>query len=97
MHFCHTCKEAEVRLVCAGDTVMEEGLITWLARVAMVLRVVAGVTREALALATLPPARLDDTVPVTVPRVVTPLMRGTEASGVTLNAAKLIGLEIYIF
>lgn len=64
--------EAEVRLVCAGETVIEEGLTTWLDSVAMVARVVAGVTREALALATPPPARLDDTVPVTVPRVVTP-------------------------
>lgn len=65
--------EAEVRLVCAGETVMEEGLTTWLDSVAIVARVVAGVTREALALATPPPARVDDTVPVTVPRVVTPL------------------------
>ena len=38
----------------------------------MVPRVVIGVPREALAVATLPPARLVDTVPVTVPRVVTP-------------------------
>lgn len=70
--------EAEVRLVCAGETVMEEGLTTWLDRVAMVAIVVAGVTREALALATPPLARLVDTVPVTVPRVVTPLVRGNK-------------------
>lgn len=41
----------------------------------MVPRVVIGVAREALALATKLPARLEETVPVTVPRVVTP--RGT--------------------
>lgn len=37
--------------------------------------VVTGVTRLALPLATLAPATLDDTVPVTVPRVVTPKYR----------------------
>lgn len=46
--------------------------MTWLARVAIVPRVVMGVARVALALAKLPPAKLDETVPVTVPRVVTP-------------------------
>lgn len=35
-------------------------------------RVVMGVARVALALAKLPPAKLVETVPVTVPRVVTP-------------------------
>jgi hypothetical protein len=66
---------AVVRLVWAADTVMAVGLITWLDRVAMVPRVVIGVAREALALATMLPARLEEAVPVTVPRVVTP--RGT--------------------
>lgn len=51
---------------------MAVGLITWLESVAMVPRVVMGVARLALALATLPPAKLDEIVPVTVPRVVTP-------------------------
>lgn len=51
---------------------MAEGLMTWLDKVAMVPSVVMGVTREALELSTVPPARLLDTVPVTVPRVVTP-------------------------
>lgn len=51
---------------------MADGLMTWLDRVAMVPRVVMGVTREALELSTVPPARLVETVPVTVPRVVTP-------------------------
>lgn len=51
---------------------MAEGLMTWLDKVAMVPSVVMGVTREALELSTVPLARLEDTVPVTVPRVVTP-------------------------
>lgn len=51
---------------------MAAGLITWLDRVAMVPSVVMGVTREAFELSTVPPARLVETVPVTVPRVVTP-------------------------
>lgn len=38
----------------------------------MVPSVVMGVVREGLALVTLPPAKLVETVPVTVPRVVTP-------------------------
>lgn len=53
---------------------MAVGLMTWLDKVAMVPRVVMGVAREALALATLPPARLVETVPVTVPSVVTPVV-----------------------
>lgn len=68
--------EAEVRLVWAADTVMAEGLMTWLDRVAMVPSVVMGVTREALELSTVPPVRLVDAVPVTVPRVVTPPRTG---------------------
>lgn len=64
--------EAEVRLVCAVDTVMADGLMTWLDKVAIVPSVVMGVTREALELSTVPPGRLEETVPVTVPRVVTP-------------------------
>lgn len=53
-----------------------EGLMTWLDRVAMVPSVVMGVTREALELSTVAPARLVDAVPVTVPRVVTPARTG---------------------
>lgn len=63
---------AAVSVVCAADTVMAVGLITWLERVAMVPRVVMGVAREALVLWPPAPARLVETVPVTVPRVVTP-------------------------
>lgn len=85
--------EAEVRLVCAPETV-EEGLTTWLDRVAMVARVVAGVTREALALATPPPARVDDTVPVTVPRVVTPSVGEKQRHQEGAPNLGTIGLEI---
>lgn len=46
--------------------------MTWLDKVAMVPNVVMGVTREALDVSTVAPARLVETVPVTVPRVVTP-------------------------
>lgn len=60
------------RLVCAADTVIAAGLITWLDKVAMEARVVTGVARLAFVLATLPPTALVDTVPLTVPRVVTP-------------------------
>lgn len=60
----------EARLVWAADTVMAAGLMTWLDSVAMVPSVVMGVTREALELSAAPP--VVDTVPVTVPRVVTP-------------------------
>lgn len=49
-------------------------LMTWLERVAIVPRVVMGVARVALALAKLPPAKLEETVPVTVPSVVTPVV-----------------------
>lgn len=52
-----------------------DGLMTWLDKVAMVPSVVIGVTREALELSTVPPDRLVETVPVTVPRVVTPTRR----------------------
>lgn len=41
----------------------------------MVPSVVMGVPKEALELSTVPPAKLEDTVPVTVPRVVTPKRR----------------------
>lgn len=64
--------EADVRLVWAADTVMADGLMTWLDKVAIVPSVVMGVTNEAFELSTAPPARLVETVPVTVPRVVTP-------------------------
>lgn len=64
--------EADVRLVWAADTVMADGLMTWLDKVAIVPSVVMGVTNEAFELSTVPPARLVETVPVTVPRVVTP-------------------------
>lgn len=63
---------AVVRFVWGADTVMAVGLITWLESVAMVPRVFMGVARLELAVATLPPARLVEIVPVTVPRVVTP-------------------------
>lgn len=53
---------------------MAAGLMTWLDRVAMVPSVVMGVTREALELSTVLPAKLEETVPVTVPRVVTPVV-----------------------
>lgn len=66
---------AAVSVVCAADTVMAVGLITWLERVAMVPNVVMGVAREALVLWPPAPARLVETVPVTVPRVVTPKSR----------------------
>lgn len=69
---------AVVRPVWAADTVIAAGLITWLDSVAMVPRVVMGVARLALALATLPPAKLDEIVPVTVPRVVIPTHRQKE-------------------
>lgn len=66
---------AAVSVVCAADTVMAVGLMTWLERVAMVPKVVIGVAREALVLWAPAPARLVETVPVTVPRVVTPNRR----------------------
>lgn len=50
--------------------------MTWLDKVAMVPSVVMGVTREALELSTVPPARLVEAVPVTVPKVVTPTRTG---------------------
>lgn len=55
----------------------------------MVPRVVIGVAREALALATKLPARLEETVPVTVPRVVTPVVPLT-TSVVTLGLTEVI-------
>lgn len=58
------------RLLWAADAAV--ALMTWLERVAIVPRVVMGVARVDLALAKLPPAKLLETVPVTVPRVVTP-------------------------
>lgn len=58
---------------------MAEGLMTWLDRVAMVPSVVMGVTREALELSTVAPARLVDAVPVTVPKVVTPARTGGDS------------------
>lgn len=69
---------AAVSVVCAADTVMAVGLITWLERVAMVPKVVMGVAREALVLWPPAPARLVETVPVTVPSVVTPTGREAE-------------------
>ena len=52
---------------------LEAELTTWLDRVVM------GVAR--VALATPPPARVVETVPVTVPRVVIPEGRQTDESG----------------
>lgn len=68
--------DADVRLVWAADTVIADGLMTWLDKVAMVPSVVMGVTKEALELSTVFPARLVETVPVTVPSVVTPTKEG---------------------
>lgn len=68
--------DADVRLVWAADTVIADGVMTWLDKVAMVPSVVMGVTREALELSTVFPARLVETVPLTVPRVVTPTKEG---------------------
>lgn len=65
---------AAVSVVCAADTVIAVGLITWLESVAMVPKVVIGVAREALVLCAPAPARLVETVPVTVPSVVTPVV-----------------------
>lgn len=70
--------DTEVRLVWAADTVIADGVMTWLDKVAMVPRVVMGVTREALEVSTVFPARLVETVPVTVPRVVTPIKEGIQ-------------------
>lgn len=44
----------------------------------MVPNVVMGVTKEALDVSTVFPARLVETVPVTVPRVVTPAKEGSQ-------------------
>lgn len=66
---------AAVSVVCAADTVIAVGLITWLESVAIVPKVVIGVAREALVLCAPAPARLVETVPVTVPSVVTPKWR----------------------
>lgn len=63
---------AAVMVVWAAETVMAAGLRTWLESVAMVPSVVMGVASEALVLWPPAPARLVDTVPVTVPSVVTP-------------------------
>lgn len=77
----------------AWATVMAVGLMTWLGRVAMVPRVVMGGAREALALATLPPARLEETVPVTVPRVATPW--GTNKSQTQKGRQLELGLNLF--
>lgn len=41
---------AAVKVVCAAETVMAAGLMTWLESVAMVPKVVMGVARDALVL-----------------------------------------------
>lgn len=51
----------------------------------MVPSVVMGVTREAFEVSTVPPARLEETVPVTVPRVVTPTGNSIERFKNTLQ------------
>lgn len=68
--------------------------MTWLDRVAMVPNVVMGVTREALDVSTVVPARLVETVPVTVPRVVTPTKEGCRI--VKTYIKKTITLKNYI-
>lgn len=80
--------DADVRLVWAADTVIAEGLMTWLDKVAMVPSVVMGVTREALDVSTVAPARLVETVPVTVPRVVTPAKEGCQIVRTCLKKEK---------
>lgn len=50
-------------------------VVTWLASVAMVAKVVMGVAREALT--AVPPATVVETAPVTVPRLDTPDQRHT--------------------
>lgn len=52
-----------------GPDAAAVAVVTWLAREAMVARVVIGVAREALAVATAPPATVVATLPVTVPRL----------------------------
>lgn len=57
----------------------------------MVPSVVMGVVREGLALVTLPPAKLVETVPVTVPRVVTPRRnRQFDAMSIQYTSAKML-------
>lgn len=63
---------------------MAAGLMTWLDRVAMFPSVVMGVAREAFELSTVAPARLEETVPVTVPRVVTPGRKTTQNGSVDM-------------
>lgn len=65
---------AAVKVVWADDTVVAVGVITWLEREAMVPKVVIGVGREALMPLPPAPARLVETVLVTVPNVVTPVV-----------------------
>lgn len=76
-------------VVWAAETVMAAGLSTWLLSVAMVPSVVMGVASEALALCPPAPARLVDTVPVTVPSVVTPAGRVEGKRGGQLGLSAL--------
>ena len=68
---------------------MAVGLMTWLDKVEMVPSVVIGVAREAFALATLPPARLVETVPVTVPRVVATPTEDDVTDGISMDRPEL--------
>lgn len=54
----------------------------------MVPNVVMGVTKEALDVSTVFPARLVETVPVTVPRVVTPTQEGCQSVKTDLKKNK---------
>lgn len=69
--------------------------MTWLDKVAIVPNVVMGVTREALDVSTVVPARLVETVPVTVPRVVTPTKEGCQTVK-TYKKKKILTLNNYI-
>ena len=55
-----------------GTAAAAVAVVTWLASVAMVVRVVMGVAREAMAEPMAPPASVVETLPVTVPRLDTP-------------------------
>lgn len=70
--------------------------MTWLDKVAIVPNVVMGVTREALDVSTVVPARLVETVPVTVPRVVTPTKEGFQTIKTYKKKKKILTLNNYI-
>lgn len=65
---------ALVSVICAANIVMAMGLITWLQEMAIVPKVVMGLAREALVLWPTVLARLGGMVPVTLLRVVKPMV-----------------------